>query len=56
MRESIGDPARRPTHPGAILREDVLPALGMTQIEFARLAGIEPTHMAPVSQHGAGTA
>jgi hypothetical protein len=25
-----GDPKRRPTHPGAVLREDVLPALGMT--------------------------
>lgn len=28
--------ARRPTHPGAILRLDVLPALKMTQTEFAR--------------------
>ena len=26
---------RRPTHPGAILREDVLPSLGMTQTELA---------------------
>jgi len=26
---------RRPTHPGAILREDVLPALGITQTELA---------------------
>ena len=30
------DPQRKPTHPGAILREDVLPALAMTQTEFAR--------------------
>jgi addiction module HigA family antidote len=30
---------RRPTHPGAILREDVLPSLGITQTELAdRLA------------------
>lgn len=29
------DPNRRPTHPGAILREDVLPALAMTQTELA---------------------
>jgi addiction module HigA family antidote len=32
--------ARRPTHPGAILREDVLPALGITQTEFARRLGV----------------
>lgn len=30
------DTKRRPTHPGAVLREDVLPALAMTQTEFAR--------------------
>ena len=28
---------RRPTHPGAILREDVLRAAGFTQDEFARI-------------------
>lgn len=33
---SLRDPNRKPTHPGAILREDVLPALGMTQTELAR--------------------
>jgi addiction module HigA family antidote len=27
---------RAPTHPGAILREDVLPALGVSKAEFAR--------------------
>ncbi|WP_372719040.1 HigA family addiction module antitoxin [Immundisolibacter sp.] len=31
---------RKPTHPGAILREDVLPALDMTQGEFARRLGV----------------
>lgn len=31
---------RRPTHPGAILREDVLPALKMTVIEAARDLGV----------------
>ena len=30
------NPNRKPTHPGAILREDLLPALGMTQTEFAK--------------------
>jgi addiction module HigA family antidote len=34
--KSLRYPKRRPTHPGAILREDVLPALGMTQTEFAQ--------------------
>lgn len=31
---------RRPTHPGEILREDVLPATGLSQGEFARLIGV----------------
>jgi antitoxin HigA-1 len=32
--------ARRPTHPGAILREDVLPALGLSVSEAARQLGV----------------
>ncbi len=31
---------RRPTHPGAVLREDILPALEMTQTELAKLLGV----------------
>lgn len=31
---------RRPTHPGEILREDVIPALNITQGEFARTLGV----------------
>jgi antitoxin HigA-1 len=31
---------RRPTHPGEVLREDVLPETGLTQGEFARLLGV----------------
>lgn len=38
--KSLRDKNRRPTHPGAILREDVLPALKMTQTEFAQLIGV----------------
>ena len=38
--QSLRDPKRRPTHPGAILREDVLPALKMTQKEFASWIGV----------------
>lgn len=40
MRKSMRNPARRPTHPGAVLREDVLPALGLTQAEFANRLGV----------------
>ena len=38
--KSMRDPARRPNHPGVILREDVLPALRITQKEFAELLGV----------------
>jgi addiction module HigA family antidote len=38
--KTLRDPNRRPTHPGAILREDVLPALAMTQTEFAQRLGV----------------
>jgi len=31
---------RKPTHPGAILREDVLPALGLTQGDLAMRLGV----------------
>ena len=34
------NPNRRPTHPGSILREDVLPALDMSQTEFAKLLDV----------------
>jgi len=34
------DPQRRPAHPGEVLREIVLPALGMTQTEFAALLDV----------------
>lgn len=31
---------RRPTHPGEILREDVMPNIGLSQGEFADLLGV----------------
>lgn len=37
---SLRNPKRKPTHPGAVLKEDVLPALGMTQTELARRLGV----------------
>ena len=33
--KSLRNPDRRPTHPGALLREDVLPSLQITQARFA---------------------
>jgi addiction module HigA family antidote len=37
---TLRNPKRRPTHPGEILREDVLPALAMTQAAFAQRLGV----------------
>ena len=33
--KSLRNPNRQPIHPGAVLREDVLPELGLTQGELA---------------------
>jgi addiction module HigA family antidote len=38
--KTLRDRRRKPTHPGAILREDVLPALRMTQVELAERLGV----------------
>ena len=38
--KTMRDPKRRPTHPGEVLREDVLPALKMTQGELAKRLGV----------------
>ena len=37
---SLRNPNRRPTHPGAILREDILPELEITQAAFANYLGV----------------
>src|SRR4029077_11258061 len=39
-RAAKGGVQRKPTHPGAILREDVLPALGLSVSEAARQLGV----------------
>ncbi|MFV0386518.1 HigA family addiction module antitoxin [Paracoccus sp. (in: a-proteobacteria)] len=39
------DPNRRPTHPGELLREDVIPATGKPKAEIARLLGISRQHL-----------
>ena len=38
-------PGRCPTHPGALLREDVIPATGRTKAEIAQLLGISRQHL-----------
>ncbi len=37
--------SRCPTHPGALLREDVIPATGRSKVEIARLLGISRQHL-----------
>lgn len=37
--------ARCPAHPGALLREDVIPATGRTRTEIASLLGISRQHL-----------
>ncbi|MDO9372485.1 MAG: HigA family addiction module antitoxin [Gammaproteobacteria bacterium] len=38
--ETLAFKGRRPTHPGALIREDVLPELGLTQAELAEQLGV----------------
>ena len=38
--ETLRSKTRKPTHPGAVLREDVLPELKITQQEFADRLGV----------------
>jgi hypothetical protein len=40
---------RCPTHPGELLREDVIPATGKTKTEIAALLGIFRQHLYPNS-------
>ena len=44
--KSLRNPNRRPTHPGAVLREDVLPGLAMTQGRMAELLGVSRVSLA----------
>lgn len=40
MAKAVSNRKRRPTHPGAILREDILPATGINQTQLADLIGV----------------
>ena len=44
--KSLRNPNRKPTHPGAVLREDVLPAIGLTQVRMAELLGVSRVTLA----------
>jgi antitoxin HigA-1 len=39
------NPSRCPSHPGAMLREVVIPATGRTKVEIASLLGISRQHL-----------
>jgi addiction module HigA family antidote len=39
------DPNRCPTHPGELLRKEVIPATGKTKTEIAALLGISRQHL-----------
>jgi len=39
------EPNRCPTHPGEVLREDVLPALGLSKTAVAEALGISRQHL-----------
>lgn len=44
--KSLRNPNRKPTHPGAVLREDVLPGLAITQGHMAQLLGVSRVTLA----------
>lgn len=39
------NPNRCPSHPGALLREELLPAINMTKVAFADAIGISRQHL-----------
>lgn len=42
------NPSRRPTHPGELLREDVIPATGMSEAEIAERLGLPADELAAI--------
>jgi len=51
---SLRDSNRRPTHPGVILREDVLPGLGISQAAFANYLGVSSSVVSRVLNEKSG--
>lgn len=44
--KTLRNPNRKPTHPGAVLREDVRPGLAITQGRMAQLLGVSRVTLA----------
>jgi addiction module HigA family antidote len=42
---AVRDPERCPSHPGELLREDIIPATGRSMTEIAALLGISRQHL-----------
>ena len=42
------NPSRRPTHPGELLREDLIPATGMSEEEFAKRLDLPADELAAI--------
>lgn len=45
MHVAIRAKTRCPTHPGALLRDDIIPATGRSKIEIAGLLGVSRQHL-----------
>ena len=44
------NPSRCPTHPGALLRDEIIPATGRTKVEIAGLLAISRQHLHDILQ------
>ena len=44
------DPRRCPAHPGELLRDEIIPAVGRPKAEIARLLGISRQHLYDILQ------
>jgi len=53
---TLRNPNRKPTHPGAILREDMLQALGMTYTELSHRLGVSRLTVSGLLQEKRGLA
>ena len=49
---AVQDPDRCPTHPGELLRQEVIPATGKPKAEIARLLGISRQHLYDILEEG----
>ena len=54
MKNENGVRRRRPTHPGAILREDILPAAELTQTGLAQIIGVSRRAVNEICQERRG--